>query len=111
VVVDGLLRLGILSGDRAEILRTRGYQKFDPHGSSHWIGLNVLDVGSYGYPAGVARLERYGKAETKLEPGMALTVDRGPEVVELRCASKTRSWSRGPGWSVFPAGLPERSPT
>jgi len=82
VVVDGLLSLGILSGDREEIIRTRAYQKFYPHGSSHWIGLNVHDVGSYGYPPGVARLERYGKAEAKLEPGMALTVEPGIYIPE-----------------------------
>jgi len=77
VVVDGLLALGILEGDRAEILRTRAYQKFYPHGSSHWVGLNVHDAGSYQYPPGVERLARYGVAQTRLEPGMVLTVEPG----------------------------------
>jgi len=77
VVVDGLLALGILKGDRAEIIRTRAYQKFYPHGSSHWVGLNVHDAGSYQYPPGVERLARYGLAQTKLEPGMVLTVEPG----------------------------------
>jgi Xaa-Pro aminopeptidase len=77
VIVDGLLSLGILTGDRAEILRTRAYQKFYPHGSSHWVGLNVHDAGSYQYPQGVERLARYGLAQTKLEPGMVLTVEPG----------------------------------
>jgi Xaa-Pro aminopeptidase len=82
VVVDGLLQLKILSGDREEIIRTRAYQKFYPHGSSHWIGLNVHDVGSYGIPPGTARLERYAKAEARLEPGMALTVEPGIYIPE-----------------------------
>jgi Xaa-Pro aminopeptidase len=82
VVVDGLMGLGILSGDRGAIIRTRAYQKFYPHGSSHWIGLNVHDAGSYGYPPGVQRLERYGLARTKLEPGMALTVEPGIYIPE-----------------------------
>ena len=77
VIVDGLLALGILTGDRAEILRTRAYQKFYPHGSSHWVGLNVHDAGSYQYPPGVERLARYGQAQTKLVPGMVLTVEPG----------------------------------
>ena len=77
VIVDGLLSLGILTGDRAEILRTRAYQKFYPHGSSHWVGLNVHDAGSYQYPPGVDRLARYGLAQTKLAPGMVLTVEPG----------------------------------
>jgi Xaa-Pro aminopeptidase len=94
VVVDGLLKLGILSGDREEILRTRSYQKFYPHGSSHWIGLNVHDVGSYGYPPGVARLERYGKAEIRLEPGMALTVEPGIYIPE-RSTQDPKWWNIG----------------
>ena len=77
VIVDGLLSVGILTGDRAEILRTRAYQKFYPHGSSHWVGLNVHDAGSYQYPPGVDRLARYGLAQTKLVPGMVLTVEPG----------------------------------
>jgi Xaa-Pro aminopeptidase len=94
VVVEGLLKLGILSGDRDELIRTRAYQKFYPHGSSHWIGLNVHDVGSYGYPAGVERLERYGKAETLLEPGMALTVEPGIYVPE-RSTADSKWWNIG----------------
>jgi len=94
VVVDGLLRLGILSGDRKEILRARSYQKFYPHGSSHWIGLNVHDVGIYGYPAGVARLERYQMAEAKLEPGMALTVEPGIYIPE-RSTADPKWWNIG----------------
>jgi Xaa-Pro aminopeptidase len=94
VVVDGLLRLGILSGTRDEIIRTRAYQKFYPHGSSHWIGLNVHDVGSYAYPPGVERLERYAKAEVKLEPGMALTVEPGIYIPE-RSTADPKWWNIG----------------
>ena len=78
VVVDGLLKLGVLKGDRAEIIRKRTYAKFYPHGSSHWLGMNVHDVGSYGFTNPDApRIERYSMAQTKLEPGMALTVEPG----------------------------------
>ena len=94
VVVDGLLALGILSGDRAEILKTRAYQRFYPHGSSHWIGLDVHDVGNYGNPDGVARLERYGLSQTKLEPGMALTVEPGVYIPEGSTA-EPKWWNIG----------------
>jgi Xaa-Pro aminopeptidase len=94
VIVDGLLALGILSGDRGEILRTRAYQKFYVHGSSHWLGLNVHDAGSYEYPAGVGRLERYSKAQAKLEPGMALTVEPGIYIPEHSTADP-RWWNIG----------------
>lgn len=94
VVVDGLMGLGILSGDRAEILRTRAYQKFYPHGSSHWIGLDVHDAGSYEFPSGVTRLERYGLAQTKLVPGMALTVEPGIYIPEHSTADP-KWWNLG----------------
>ncbi len=94
VVVDGLIRLGLLSGNWDEIIRTRAYQKFYPHGSSHWIGLNVHDVGSYGYPPGVERFDRYTKAEARLEPGMALTVEPGIYIPE-RSTADPRWWNIG----------------
>lgn len=94
VVVDGLLKLGILSGNREEILRTRSYQKLYPHGSSHWIGLKVHDAGSYGYPEGFSRLERYSLAQTKLEPGMALTVEPGIYIPE-RATTDPKWWNLG----------------
>ncbi len=94
VVVDGLMKLGILTGNREEIIEKRTFQKFYPHGSSHWIGLNVHDVGSYGYPEGVSRLERYGKAMTPLAPGMALTVEPGIYIPEGSTTDK-RWWNIG----------------
>jgi Xaa-Pro aminopeptidase len=82
VVVDGLLSLGILSGERAQILEKRDYQSFYPHGASHWLGLLVHDVGSYGYPENVERFARYGLAMTRLEPGMVLTIEPGIYIPE-----------------------------
>jgi len=94
VVVRGLLSLGILSGDRAELVKTRAYQRFYPHGSSHWVGLDVHDAGNYGNPDGVARLERYGLSRTKLEPGMALTVEPGIYIPEHSTADP-KWWNIG----------------
>jgi Xaa-Pro aminopeptidase len=93
-IIDGLAALGILSGDRDELFRSRAYQKFYVHGSSHWIGLDVHDAGSYGFPPGVGRLERYSKAQTKLAPGMALTVEPGIYIPESSTADK-RWWNIG----------------
>jgi len=93
-VVDGLLRLGILAGNRDEILRMRSYQRLFPHGTSHWLGLNVHDVGSYTFPWGMARLERYGAAQTKLEPGMVLTVEPGIYITEHATADP-KWWNIG----------------
>jgi Xaa-Pro aminopeptidase len=67
VLVDGLLALGLIKGDRSEILSRDLYRPFFMHRTSHWLGLDVHDVGKY-------KLE--GKARL-LEPGMVLTVEPG----------------------------------
>ena len=100
VVVDGLIRLGLLTGDRDELIASGAQRKFYPHGSGHWIGLNVHDPGSYGFPPGVSREERYRKAMTPLRPGMIFTVEPGiyipegstdgPALVEHRRAHRRR---------------------
>jgi Xaa-Pro aminopeptidase len=77
VVVDGLMRLGIMSGDKAEILESRSFKTVYPHGSSHWLGLNVHDVGSYAYTRPGERYAQYASASRKLEPGMIFTVEPG----------------------------------
>jgi Xaa-Pro aminopeptidase len=67
VLVDGLLSLGILAGNRQEIIERGLYRPFYMHRTSHWLGLDVHDVGKYKTEGG-ARI---------LEPGMVLTVEPG----------------------------------
>lgn len=66
-LVDGLLRLGLLSGDKQEILSKGDYKSFYMHRTSHWLGMDVHDVGRY-HEAGSPR---------PLEPGFVLTVEPG----------------------------------
>ncbi|MYF20476.1 MAG: M24 family metallopeptidase, partial [Synechococcus sp. SB0677_bin_5] len=67
VLVDGLLELGLLQGDREAILTSHGYRHLYPHRTGHWLGLDVHDVGA----------SRLGEHHTALEPGMVLTVEPG----------------------------------
>ena len=67
VLVEGLLDLGVLDGDKAEVIDNEAYKPFYPHQTSHWLGLDVHDVGDYA-SSGVSRV---------LEPGMVLTVEPG----------------------------------
>jgi Xaa-Pro aminopeptidase len=57
VIKDGLLRLGLITDRNSE-----QYRIWFMHGTSHWLGMNVHDVGDYG---------------TKLEPGMVFTNEPG----------------------------------
>jgi Xaa-Pro aminopeptidase len=67
VVTRGLVRLGLLTGSAEQAIETGQYKRFFMHRTSHWLGMDVHDVGAYfvdGKPRG-------------LEPGMVLTVEPG----------------------------------
>lgn len=66
IMVSGLANLGILQGDVDGLILDGAHRKFFMHGLSHWLGLDVHDVGSYGPDR--SRI---------LEPGMVLTVEPG----------------------------------
>jgi Xaa-Pro aminopeptidase len=67
VLVEGLVRLRLLSGSVDEIIEKERYKTFYMHRTSHWLGMDVHDVGAY-FLAGKPR---------KLEPQMVLTVEPG----------------------------------
>jgi Xaa-Pro aminopeptidase len=67
VVTRGLLRLGLLTGEAEKIIEDESYKRFFMHRTSHWLGMDVHDVGAY-----------YIDSEPqKLESGMVLTVEPG----------------------------------
>jgi Xaa-Pro aminopeptidase len=67
VQTEGLVRLGLLSGDPAQIIKTFGHRRWTLHGVSHWVGLDVHDAGSY----------QAGGSSRVLAPGMVLTIEPG----------------------------------
>ena len=67
VLTQGLIDLGILSCTLDEALEQNLDRRFLVHGCSHWLGLDVHDVG---------RTNDNGKPR-RLEPGMVLTVEPG----------------------------------
>ena len=74
VLVDGLVELGLLVGDRDALIRTKEYRRYFPHRTSHWLGLDVHDVGDY--VAGPVQ-EDDAQGSTVLEAGMVFTVEPG----------------------------------
>jgi len=66
-LVDGLLTLGLLKGSHDEALEQGTYRRFFMHRTSHWLGMDVHDVGVY----------HLGKSSRTLEPGMVLTIEPG----------------------------------
>jgi len=67
VITEGLCALGLLKVDPAEAIDQGSYKRFFPAKTSHWLGLDVHDVGDY----------RVDGEPRMLEPGMVLTVEPG----------------------------------
>ncbi|EGN75185.1 Xaa-Pro aminopeptidase [Idiomarina sp. A28L] len=67
VLTAGLVKLGILSGTVREHIDKLSCRQFFIHGLSHWLGLDVHDVGLY----------QKGDKPVKLAAGMVLTVEPG----------------------------------
>jgi Xaa-Pro aminopeptidase len=62
-----MVALGLLAGDVDELIACEAYKPYYMHNTSHWLGLDVHDVGAY----------RVGGEPRKLEAGMVFTVEPG----------------------------------
>lgn len=109
VLVEGLVSLGILRGAPATLLESGAYRPFYWHNTSHWLGLDVHDVGKY----------RQGGVWRRLDPGMVLTVEPGLYVPPETEAIDARYRGLGirieddvlvtaTGYEVLTAGAPKR---
>src|SRR5207249_2481919 len=92
VLTEGLVALGVLPRGVEDSLAMHHYREFYMHGTGHWLGMDVHDVGDY----------RIGRASRVLEPGMMFTVEPGlyfdPErqtaTFYLREHSEDEMWER-----------------
>ena len=66
-IAAGLKDLKLLKGSLDSIIERGTYRKYFVHRTSHWLGMDVHDVGDY----------RIGDAWRTLEPGMVLTIEPG----------------------------------
>ncbi|MGH7152017.1 MAG: aminopeptidase P N-terminal domain-containing protein [Planctomycetota bacterium] len=82
-ITRGLVHLGLLQGDPEELARDRAYGSFFPHGTSHWLGLDVHDASG-------TRGRRRG-----LEPGMVFTVEPGIYIPEGMEGVDPKWWGIG----------------
>lgn len=73
ILVEGLLSLGIMRGDIEQIIKTEAYHQFYMHGTGHWLGMDVHDVGAY-KQAGEWRPYEEGMVVT-IEPGLYIAPD------------------------------------
>lgn len=67
IFTQGLVDLKILTGDVKELIAQQKYKSFYMHGSGHWLGMDVHDVGVY----------QINNQARELKPGMVFTVEPG----------------------------------
>jgi len=72
---EKLLKLSEL-GSLENAIETGAYRRFYMHRTSHWLGMDVHDVGSYREPLSTAT-DSTEKPWRVLQPGMALTIEPG----------------------------------
>ena len=66
-LVEGMVGIGLLEGDVDALIESESHRRYYMHGTSHWLGLDVHDVGRYAD----------GDKPRCLEPGMVFTVEPG----------------------------------
>ncbi|MFM8313394.1 MAG: aminopeptidase P N-terminal domain-containing protein [Deltaproteobacteria bacterium] len=69
VLVEELKKLKVLKGTSSQLIKNKAYLPFYPHGTGHWLGMDVHDSGRY-------FSENYDTPR-KLEPGMVITIEPG----------------------------------
>lgn len=67
VLTAGMVRLGLLKGEPATLIKEEKYKQFYMHGLGHLLGIDVHDVGIY----------YYDKQSRALEPGVVMTIEPG----------------------------------
>lgn len=67
MLTEGMVRLGLLKGKPADLIKEEKYRQFYMHGLGHLLGIDVHDVGIY----------YYDKQSRALEPGVVMTVEPG----------------------------------
>jgi Xaa-Pro aminopeptidase len=91
VLAQGLLDVGLLDknkvGSASDVIANRSYFPFYMHRTSHWLGMDVHDCGSYVEPSEVGQVSERkdplsgeiikDRPSRILQPGMVLTIEPG----------------------------------
>lgn len=80
ILAQGMLDVGLLDSNKVgtldDVIMNGDYQQFYMHNTSHWIGMDVHDVGGY-YSNSLCHNNSNKHVWRILEPGMVLTVEPG----------------------------------
>jgi len=82
MLTQGMVDLGLLEGDVDELIEDGAHKKYFMHGTGHWLGMDVHDVGLY-HADGESRLLEAGMVVT-VEPGLYIPIDDEDAPEDLR---------------------------
>jgi Xaa-Pro aminopeptidase len=85
LLTEGLVALGLLPRPVEESLAMHHYREFFMHGTSHWLGMDVHDVGDY----------RVDEDWRLLKPGMTMTIEPGLYIPAKNRGVPKRWWNIG----------------
>ncbi len=85
VLTEGMVELGLLKGKPAELIKAGKHRQFFMHGTGHWLGMDVHDVGRY-------KLD--GKPRP-FETGMVMTVEPGLYIAPGTTGVPEQYWGIG----------------
>lgn len=85
VLTKGMVKLGILKGQPAKLIKSGEYRKYYMHRTGHWLGLDVHDVGDY----------KIDEQWRLFEPGMVMTVEPGIYIPAKSRGVPKRYWNTG----------------
>lgn len=85
VLTQGMVELGLLRGEVDKLIKADKHRQFYMHGTGHWLGMDVHDVGDY----------KIGDEWRVFEPGMALTIEPGIYVAAGTPGAPRKFWNLG----------------
>ncbi len=84
-ITKGLRQLGLLKGELKALIKSEACRKFFMHGTGHWLGMDVHDVGDY----------KVDGKWCRFVPGMTLTVEPGVYIPPGNRKIARKWWSIG----------------
>lgn len=85
VLTEGMVELGLLKGNPKDLIRQDKQKQFYMHGTGHWLGMDVHDVGRY----------KLDGQYRRFEAGMVMTVEPGIYVAPGTRGVDEKYWGIG----------------
>jgi Xaa-Pro aminopeptidase len=81
-LTESMIELGLLKGSKESLIESKRYMKYFPHGTGHYLGMDVHDAGLYQINGEPRKLEP--RMCFTVEPGLYITADDTDAPAELR---------------------------